>query len=522
MLIIFKLLRRKDVQILLLILTLTFILYYPSLYYDFFYSLDDDWLIRYNSSIQDFSLKGIYGLFFIDNTDFHYHPITYLSYMIDYKLFGADSAFGYKAHNLLLHLGNGILVFIFIQKFIQKKWMALLIAFLFLIHPMNTESIVWPSVRRQSLFFFYFLLSINSYLFCVLKKEKNNLLFLLTLLFSVISMLSKASALILPFIFLLISFTVNKKIKKKAVCHFLIVLIFSIILFIINYQINENKSVWREFNYTGFQHLLFYGYSYFFYWVKTFLLYPQAIFYPSPPEGITQLSLKYFIYSFGAICILCLHVYHLLKKEYFYFFALMYYSITIAGMLNLLYFPQGDMPVLGSNFYYYHSSLGILLYLSLVLDRSLKKSFKIILLNISIISCMILTAIQLPTWKNSISLLENTVKYYPSEEMLYRLGMEYYFDKKDKEKTFQAFEQADNLGTNIWINNDWWFYMKKTMIYYDKGEYKRALENLEIAIAKHPDEEHLRYYCNIIKNTPADFSNSYNKVILQIINGHSH
>jgi hypothetical protein len=117
-----KYLKSKKVIIIMLFLLILipFALYYSSLSYDFIYSIDDEWIVTSNPAIKMISEYGLgYGLkylFYYDTTDFHYHPITYLSYSMDYFLFGINS-YQLKLHNLLLHICSGLLLFIFYTSF---------------------------------------------------------------------------------------------------------------------------------------------------------------------------------------------------------------------------------------------------------------------------------------------------------------------------------------------------------------------------------------------------------------------
>src|SRR5690554_6022238 len=256
---------RKDIGLFVLMATVTFILYYPSLNYEFIHSLDDDWLITDNPYIKDFSLKGVYNLFFVDKTDFHYHPVTYLSYMLDYQLFGLN-AMGYKTHNLLLHIACGGMIYLFLWKLTGNRFVAFFTSFFFLIHPLNMESIIWVACRRQSLFFLYFLLSCYFYLISCFRLDKRHVYFIIAVVLGAISTLAKTNGIVLPFIFALIYFVVNKKLSKVVLYQFLMTIPLMVFFIILNIGADERNLMKRDFDYTLFEHLIMAGYSYFFYW----------------------------------------------------------------------------------------------------------------------------------------------------------------------------------------------------------------------------------------------------------------
>lgn len=92
-----------------------------------------------------------------------YHPITWLSLMLDSYLFGhAPTAF--HVTNIWLHVANCLLVFRLMWRMLGSKWVAFAIAVLFAVHPANVESVAWVSERKGLLATLFFLLSALSYL----------------------------------------------------------------------------------------------------------------------------------------------------------------------------------------------------------------------------------------------------------------------------------------------------------------------------------------------------------------------
>jgi len=81
-----------------------------------------------------------------------YRPLTTYSYMVNYAIFGNGAeANGYQWVNLLLHWGNAVLVYFMVLVLMGKVWPALLVAAVFSVHPMVTESVT-NIVGRADLF----------------------------------------------------------------------------------------------------------------------------------------------------------------------------------------------------------------------------------------------------------------------------------------------------------------------------------------------------------------------------------
>lgn len=80
----------------------------------------------------------------------NYHPITMISYAVEYKISKLDPK-TYHTNNVLLHLINGILVYLFIWLLSGRILVASITAALFLLHPMHVESVAWISNERFTL-----------------------------------------------------------------------------------------------------------------------------------------------------------------------------------------------------------------------------------------------------------------------------------------------------------------------------------------------------------------------------------
>ncbi len=477
----------KQLTIMIAVLVLVpFVLYYPSLYYEFLPLLDDKWLIITNSAIKDFSVQGIINLFINDTTDLHYMPVTYVSYSIDYFLFGLNP-FIFKLHNLLLHILSGILLFIFINLLVKERWIAFLVALFFLIHPINIESVVWASDRKQSLFYFYLLASLISYKLFLENpsRKQSKFLYLLSIVLWIISTMAKATAITLPGVFVILYIHENRDaIKIKTIARQILPMLPFVLLFwYLNKVANDRNILTRDFSYSTLEHLIFAGYSYSYYWVKSLFPFPLAVFYPAPSEHLPIPSV-YPIMFVSSLLIIGLMFYHLIKKQNALFFALGYYTISILPLLNLMYYPLGDIPMLVANRYFYHSSLGILLYLILILNKILKNTpIKTTIFLSYILLLIFLFRVHLPVWQDEIRVFENDVKYYPSEDFFYKLSI--FHDKKgETQKALNYLEKGDALGKNIWINNIWIFYQERSHIYLKAKKYDKALNDINTAIQK--------------------------------------
>ena len=189
-----------------LYLVLTGLIYFNSLRNGFVF--DDQHYVVNNYLIKALDGSALWGMF----TSFYawdYLPLTFLSLSVDYWLYGLNPL-GYHLSNTLLHFINSLLAYQLVLKITKSSKGALWVSLLFLVHPIQVESVAWVSERKNLLSFLFFALSFIFYL----RGGRRYL----SLLFFLLAGLAKTSVVILPFLLVLhdLSFT-QKQIKTILV-----------------------------------------------------------------------------------------------------------------------------------------------------------------------------------------------------------------------------------------------------------------------------------------------------------------
>jgi len=109
-----------------------------------FIILDDNRYIRDNPMVNHgLTLTGIAWAF----TTFHaanWHPLTWLSHMLDSQIFGLNAG-GHLLVNALIHVSNTLLLFLFLRRVTGAKWRSAIVAALFALHPLHVESVAWAA-----------------------------------------------------------------------------------------------------------------------------------------------------------------------------------------------------------------------------------------------------------------------------------------------------------------------------------------------------------------------------------------
>jgi len=134
---------------------------------------------------------------------FDWHPITWLSYALDWQIFGLDPA-GYHTINVLLHAANAVLLFLLLEGATGLAWRSLAVAALFALHPINVESVAWISERKTVLSMLFFLLALAAYGWYTRRPGVGR--YLVVTLAYVLGLMSKAQVITFPFALLLLDY----------------------------------------------------------------------------------------------------------------------------------------------------------------------------------------------------------------------------------------------------------------------------------------------------------------------------
>ena len=92
----------------------------------------------------------------------NWHPVTWLSHMLDCQLYGLRPA-GHHLTNLLLHTANTLLLFLVLNRMTGAMWRSASVAALFAWHPLHVESVAWVAERKDLLGAFFWLLTLWTY-----------------------------------------------------------------------------------------------------------------------------------------------------------------------------------------------------------------------------------------------------------------------------------------------------------------------------------------------------------------------
>ena len=202
---------KKHIIALFLIVSVL-VVYWPVQHYEFV-SYDDYTYIKSNRHIQDgWTGKSIRWAFTSADYD-SWQPMTWLSWMLDYELYGLDPG-GYHRTNLLLHIANSLLLFFILSSMTGAVWRCGFVAALFALHPLHVESVAWIAERKDVLSIFFGMLTFLAYLHYV--KDRSVARYLLLLILFILGLMSKPMLVTLPFVLLLLDYWPLGRFAKPA------------------------------------------------------------------------------------------------------------------------------------------------------------------------------------------------------------------------------------------------------------------------------------------------------------------
>ena len=467
------------------IIAVTIIAFFPSLQNGITNWDDDKYLVE-NPFIRDISWNGIQQIssaIVVGN----YHPVTVLSYAIEYNLFRLIPTV-YHVTNLFLHVLNSLMVFWFIYRLQKNMLIAFAVGLMFGVHPLHVESVAWISERKDLLYTAFFVGALLSYLSYIV-KNKHRRLYIASIVLFMLSCLSKGMAVVLPVILFIIDYHLGRKINKHSmrekIPFFLIALIFGVIAVIAQHAAGATRGD-EAYPIVDRPFIAFYGLMFYLY--KMLVPIGLSCIYPYPAKTGGYLPPIFYVAPFILLIIGGI-LWRMKKFRKEIVFGMAFFVICLLPVLQLL--PVGYAIV--ADRYFYLSSIGVFYILgvgfSFVYEMAKEKGpgMKTI---VFIPGAMIILVLSFLTWnrteiwKDSISLLENASKQYPAIPSLYNnIGMAY-GDSGNVAKELEYYQKTVELDPRITEP-----YINMAFRYASMDENEKAIACYNKVIELEPDEQ---------------------------------
>jgi tetratricopeptide (TPR) repeat protein len=193
---------RTDFLICLCLVIVPLAVYIQTGTYDFV-EFDDDDYVSENPHIRAGLNRESLLWAFTAGHSANWHPLTWLSHMLDIELYGMNPG-PHHLTNVLFHIANTLLLFLAFRRMTGKMWQSAFIAALFALHPLHVESVAWISERKDVLSTFFWMLTLLTY---ARYAENPSLKTYLPVFFSLgLGLMSKPMLVTLPCVLLLLDY----------------------------------------------------------------------------------------------------------------------------------------------------------------------------------------------------------------------------------------------------------------------------------------------------------------------------
>lgn len=381
----------------LVAVALTVIAY--SLFFGYGYiSWDDPEMVFKNADVQNFKVSAFFQKAYVGN----YIPVTMLAHSLIWQVFG-ETAGWHHAVAILLHIINAWLVLQLGRKLFKSETAAFLASGIFLLHPTQIESIGWIGEFKTPFYSFFFLLALHSYLNSAETFKTKSYYF--SILFFILSLLSKPSAVTLPAFLLVIDIFQKQKTFKQIAFALLPFIALAAFFSYVNLETQTKAQFINQAHAFPFwQRILFAGFALVKY-LSLFLSPMQlSVIYTYPVASMAVLATGAFI-----LVLLLLLIFLVLKNKQFK--VLIAVAMVIVNLLPVLQFiPFGE--VLYADRYLYLPLIGFGWLLGFGFEK-LKLPVKAVAMPLLIVLSF-LSFSRSKDWRTALSLYENVLVHSPN------------------------------------------------------------------------------------------------------------
>jgi tetratricopeptide (TPR) repeat protein len=431
-----------------------------------------------------------------------WHPLTWLSWAIDYQLYGGLDTWGYHFTNIVLHGINSALLFLLTLTVfglnqpasgsypLRTDSAALAGAFfgaaLFAVHPQHVESVAWVAERKDVLFLLFTLLSVLAYVkFAVCRISRKRRWFLASLAFFLLALLSKPMVVTFPFVLLLLDIyplrrsrlldPVDRNIAQqrlwaliKEKLPFFLLSAFAILL-----ALKFAGAVLQDI---PIQYRLLNAFHSIFFYVGKLLLplhfSPHYAYAIGAGEAITWKAILPMV-GFILISLACLWAWR--RKHHAWLIAWLFYLVTLSPVIGLI--QAGEQGAADRFAYlptipvYLFAAAGLLYLLEHV--KTARKWLVALPAAAVILLLADKTVTQIKIWKSPLTLWRHAATYSPDSRLAnYNLGIAN-LNHNDLQAAAENFATAGHLRGHPGKEIVW-----RELVYLKLGSYQEALAML--------------------------------------------
>jgi len=444
-----------------------------------FVSYDDGVYLTENSHIQSgISLENMkWALTAVVCAN--WHPVTLMSHMMDWSLFGPNAA-GHHLVNLLFHIGSVIFLFLFLYKTTNNLWPSAFAAAVFALHPLRVESVAWAAERKDVLSMFFGMASIYAYAFYAEKHKVS--FYALCLILFILALMSKPMMVTLPFVLMLLDYWPLQRWQKEKTAR----IIGEKVPFFLLTVMACFLTIWAQSKGNAFAksiplHVVVANVilSYFTYLKKMFWPADLAVHYPY----LHYFSLWSILVSILVLIAITVFVIRHIRTMPFLFVGWFWYLGTLVPVIGLVQVGEQAM----ADRYTYLPSIGIAVGLIWGISfLTVGKTRHRNILSSAAVMCLIifstLTWQQCGYWKDNAVLFRHALSVTENNALAYsNLGV-VLFQEHKMEDALIYFSKAVSIEP---YHSG--YYNNRALVYQELGQYQNAVKDYSEAIRLKPD-----------------------------------
>ncbi|HUI90745.1 MAG TPA: tetratricopeptide repeat protein [Chitinivibrionales bacterium] len=459
-----------------------------------FISFDDSQYVSNNYHIfSGFNKKNMLWAF----TSFYaanWHPLTWLSHMLDCQLYRLKPA-GHHLTNVMFHLLNTLLLFFVLKGMTGAVWRSALVAALFGLHPLHVESVAWVSERKDVLSAFFMLLSVLFYSSFVIRQKRSY--YEGALVTFALGLMAKPMIVTLPFVLLLLDFwpfrrfaltgtvSLNGDVSQKrfiSLCiekiPFLVLTAASCIVTALAQHAGKAIGKTDKFSFVaGFANAMI---SYVNYMGKMFWPVKLSFFYPFPA---TLPSIWNLLFSFIILFIITFFAIILVKKKPYFLMGWLWFLGTMVPVIGIVRVGSQAM----ADRYTYIPLIGLFIIFVWALYEVAARSrmFKSVTIGaLLVVLCLLAYQARKQTqyWKDDLTLGNHGLSVSKENFFAYNLEGNYLLSQNNYREAFRCF------ATSLFLCPEQEVPLSNIgLIFLKQGKPKEAIAVYKKLLIKDPD-----------------------------------
>ncbi|MHC4998568.1 MAG: tetratricopeptide repeat protein [Planctomycetota bacterium] len=177
--------------------------YWPVLGADFVHYDDGEYVTENQHVLGGLTLDGLKWSFTMDNETANWHPLTWMSHMLDCELFSENAGLHHLT-SLIIHTVSAVLLLLVLASMTRRVWPSAFVAAAFALHPLHVESVAWIAERKDVLSGLFWMLTMACYLRYTRRGSRSS--YILTLVVFGLGLMTKPMLVTLPFVLLLLDY----------------------------------------------------------------------------------------------------------------------------------------------------------------------------------------------------------------------------------------------------------------------------------------------------------------------------